>query len=300
MHREPLPWSEGARNAIEAMRTVTDHDGSLVVFSALRVILFETPVGACLLSYVLREHGIWPSLHSRTAYGPGDSRMLISEPLLELNVQYTAQQEGALQIGERHIAHQLVTDASDELVRLGVNTGLLEERVRLFELGPPFTEQELVGWHGLLDANVLIQGHDLNHIRWLEEAGSTPVVLWIGNSLLDEMDYLQSQGASKRVRSRSRHFIKDLLLPWVDAALKPEGAEIRPGEPVRLRVWPAVVTTGFRDTDHLDTALELRYRGVPLRIITWDGGVLVRAKARGIPVHMPSETWRLPDATPGP
>ncbi len=81
MASEPLPWSEGAKTVVSALRGRADADGVIWTTHALQAILFGTPVDSSLLSRALREDSLWPGLDSfmrgmMTASGLGAVHLL--------------------------------------------------------------------------------------------------------------------------------------------------------------------------------------------------------------------------------
>src|SRR2546425_869001 len=56
---------------------------------------------------------------------------------------------------------------------------------------------------------------------------------------------------------------------------------------------------GLRDTDHIEAALALNDRGVPVHLITADIGLMARARTAGVPTFHPRDQWAL-TAEPSP
>jgi hypothetical protein len=211
---------------------------------------------------------------------------------LEAMLEDEARAQGSRIVGERHIAGWLVR-MGDGLPRFGVTgTDRLVELPGQLELGPGFDQAWLRDrWHGLLDTAVIIQCVPVGDILWCDEVGSPAVVLWVGSSLLNELDELAYYHRTDRVRRRSQHF-RRWLSSRLTEAIEPGGVQIREG--VTLRVWAPPTAVGARDTDHLETAFALRELGVPLTIVTLDLGLQARAITSGVAAHLVSERWLLP------
>jgi hypothetical protein len=148
------------------------------------------------------------------------------------------------------------------------------------------------GWHGLLDRNIVLQYQDIDQIQWLSEARTDRVTLWIGLSLLNELERLRYAGDTRRIRDRAARFNKSTGRRQ-DEFLSTEGAPVREG--VIGRIWgPPGRQSGY-DSDHLDTARALRLRGVDIRVVTADTGFQLRARIEGFTWFEPDEKkWKLP------
>jgi hypothetical protein len=212
---------------------------------------------------------------------------------LDESIERTARDSGASVVREWHIAKWLEA-SSPHLASLGLaNIGELAVRVREIELGPGFDPTTIAErWHGSIDTTVIIQCHDLKDIKWQEEVGASQVVLWACLPLFNELDMLAyDHRKSQRVHERVRRFRK-----WVgtifEKARTDSGVEIRPG--VRLRIWGTDQSLGARDTDHLEAAALLHEKDVPVRIVTRDLGMRLRASLIGLPTHEISDRWWIP------
>jgi PIN domain len=288
-----IGWLDGAVAAIEAVKPHVRDDGTLYWRDALLGWLQRTKPNESAIGRALRDRAIWRQA-AETIRGqvPARSGVSFYEWLQEIEVR--AEREHARRVGERHIV-ALIPD--QELGYYGVDPAGLRVTVALMELGPEFPRNEIEGrWHGLVDANVIVQYQPLEQITWLQEVGAGSVTLWVTNSLLNELDGMKFYSDSPRVRDKARRF-SSWLSDHLDQALRPAGEPIRQG--VVLRVWAPAAASGSRDTDHLEAAFALLERAVPITIVTADTGLEARAKAAGVPVKKLQERWQLaPEPTP--
>ncbi len=181
---------------------------------------------------------------------------------------------------------------------MGLNPEAFQRLVREAELGIHFTNPELRRWwHGMIDANTIIQARPLDNIPWPQVAEHDRVMLWVAGTLLNELDGMTYYHNSARVRRRVRTFTR-FLRPRLEDALRPMGITLR-AEDVRLAVWAPAVMNGARDTDHLEAAIDMRERGLPIRLVTQDLGLAARAMTLGIEVFtLPDEWLEDPEPTP--
>jgi hypothetical protein len=293
----PLRWTENAKNVIAAIRQATDYRGFIWLADALMQILYVAPPGESILARALRDPDVWPGVHNfvtqeqdEGSKGQGFNRLDF-----ELNVEDLARNEKARHVGERHISQRLMGINRNYLEQRGLRVDRLERYVREAELGPEFPAEEINDrWHGLLDANIIIECRMLAEIKWQEEVDAKSVVLWVGGSLLDELDRLRYERRDSRVGKRVRTFYR-----WLsenggrrfDEALNTQGTAVRAG--VRLRIWAPLEVTEANDTGHLETALMLRERGVPITVVSQDYGMQARARYCGLPAHALSDKWLL-------
>jgi hypothetical protein len=291
-----LRWSSGAAALMTALRASATPEGFLHAEAAFYGLIFGPPVGTAITSGLLRDYayGLDPARTSRernNSVGPG-----VGVTGLELEIESAARLENCRTVGERHVIDVVIARLQGSGSPYLVQGDRLREAVREIELGHGFAPGELEGrWHGLLDTSVIIQGRDIDSIDWHEETHSREVVLWAGLSLLNELDLLGYTSRIDRVRNRVRLFVR-WLTPRLDEGTRPPGHLLRPG--TYLRVWGETALVGARDTDHLETALALRERGVAVELISFDLGMLGRAKLLGVPTHRLNDRWALP--APGP
>ena len=221
--------------------------------------------------------------------GPGYHPLQV-EHIMEAN----AREEGSRTVSERHLTKLIKEAWALQLAGWGIDAEVLDEYVRRMELGAEwFRAMIAASWHGFLDANTIIQGKDLGDILWLDETGQREVTLWITSSLLDELDRMKFYHGSKRVRKRATRFGK-WLAPQIEDAVKMRGPGIRIRDHVVLRVWAEGQKTTGHDTDHLETALDLRDRGIPVTMVTQDLALQARAAIAGVPVLRLTEKSLLP------
>lgn len=283
-----MPWSPGARAALEALRRVQDANGWVTVSAALIAWIDLPPPGTSAIHAALDGGQTWSMLHqyrllftgSRDAMGglgPGASRSL---SLWETEAEALAVREGALRVSERHIVG-VIGDVS--LREVGVVGPDLKRAVRDAELGGARVEPELMTWnHVALDLSALMEYLRPDQIAWEDVVGGPGVVLWLVASVLNELDETkrhESQKVAERARERGRW-----LWDQMPDATTPSGAAIRP-KGTRLRIWTPTTPTPFRDTDHLEAFAELKAIGYPIQIVTDDTLMAARAMAVGIPVR---------------
>lgn len=274
-----------------AIRVNAEHTNG-VPAAVLLGIVRDTPPGMSAIARALRNPRIWPirsqvasQYASSSGYGYGIGIEAIGT---EAEAERLARAETAWQVGERHVVAAL---PKDWFKAVGVDHDLLSWAVHVAELGPATLGDIQGRWHGLVDSNIVLQFHDLEHIDWLEETHEKAVTLWLGVSLLDELAHLEYESGSRRVRERAAAFAK-AVGRHLDALITPQGQPIRSG--VSLRVWSAPGVVGMRDDDHLQTARSLRMRSVPVNIVTADIGVQARARLAGFEVLQPRDKWKLP------
>jgi len=252
----------------------------------------DTLPGICLSGRFLRDPDIWSgaaqvisAAEERNSSWLGNGRSLFN---IEVNAERAALAEGSWLVEERHLLTAL---ADSDYAQLSVNEKMLRNAVAEAEKGPDLPASAFAGWHGLLDSNIVLQYQDIDQIKWLEETGAKRVTLWIGLSLLYELERLRYAGDTRRIRDRAARFNKTVGRRQ-DEFLSPDGAAIREG--VLGRVWgPAGRQSGY-DSDHLDTAQGLRLRGIDVRVVTADTGVQLRARIEGFQWTEPDEKWKLP------
>jgi PIN domain len=293
MNPVPMAWESTAVTLVNNLAvSAVLNSGSVYPRAAVLQILNGVPgstyVRHALLD-LLTQSGAWYLLESETGALDGPAyRPLVLEQIIE---DY-ARNEGSRTVGERHVTALFREAWSAQLAEIGIDAEALDEHVRNMELGPvAFREVVASCWHGLLDANILIQGKDIDHIHWDKETSQKRVLLWISSTLLDELDRIKFGHQSKRVRKRVTHFGR-WIAPQMESAVNGPGILIRSG--VALRVWTAGRATDGHDTDHLISALNMRDHGIPVVMVTQDLGLQARSIAAGVPVLALSEESMLP------
>jgi hypothetical protein len=253
----------------------------------------DTPPGVCLIGRFLRDSSIWSgagqifeAARTRNSSWLGNGRSLFQ---IEVEAERLARAEASWQVEERHL---LAAMQNSDFATLSLRGDLLRNAVADAEKGPELPSGAFGGWHGLVDSNIVLQYQDIEQIQWLSETRSDRVTLWIGLSLLNELERLRYAGDTRRIRDRAARFNKAVGRRQ-DEYLSAAGATLREG--VVGRVWgPPGHQSGY-DTDHLDTARSLRLRGIDIRIVTADTGVQLRARMDGFAWLEPDERkWKLP------
>lgn len=294
-----LEWTDGARNVyLAAAEAALPDSGRLVLKRTLGAIMARTAPDRSLIGRVLLAPDVWP-LDQRAHVVEIDDNLGAHPHIMYLAEQSEARarQDGLLRVGERHVADQIVAWWGADLRTLGLDPEMFQQQVRDAELGIHFTNQELARWwHGMIDANIIVQAKPIDNIVWPEVTQQPRVMLWIVSSLLNELDEMTYYHNKGYVRERAGAFTKDLRGRLEDA-LQPMGIELRTN--VRLAVWAPVAPAGMRDRDHLESAIELRERGLPIHVVTQDSSLAARALMRGIgTLSLPVGSMRPPAPTP--
>ncbi|MHB8503270.1 MAG: PIN domain-containing protein [Candidatus Acidiferrales bacterium] len=292
-----MPWSAGARAALDALRQVRNSDGYVSVASALVAWIDLPPSGVSAIHAALADGASWSMLShyrlvvsgSRDAMqglGPGSSRLLGH---WETEAEKLARAGGGLTVAERHV---LGVMTNQELRDVGLDGEHLKAAVRDLEIGAARVTPDLMPWnHVALDLSALIEYQRPDQIAWEEVIGAPGVVLWLVASVLNELDETkrhQNQKVADRARERGRW-----LWDHMATATTPAGAAIRP-KGSRLRIWAATSQTPFRDTDHLEAFAELKSIGYPIQIVTDDTLMAARALAIGMPARRLDSSAREP------
>ena len=201
-----LKWSEGSKNVLIALRGRTQPNGTIGIEDALRAIIFGTPPDGSVLNRALRDRAVWPQLDSFVqGQMSGGSVSGFSTHSIEIAAEEVAKKEGGRLVGERHLARVMFA-SPNSVERYAISRADLLKTVDRLELGEAFAPEEIEGrWHGMVDANIILQFHGLDEIDWKFEAQTKePVTLWIAGTLLNELDRLSYEGGTRRVRDRSR------------------------------------------------------------------------------------------------
>jgi hypothetical protein len=207
---------------------------------------------------------------------------------VEVEAEKLARAEASWQVEERHL---LGAFQGSDFATLSLVGDMLHSAVASAEKGPEFPPALFAGWHGLLDSNIILQYQDIDQIQWLAETHAERATLWIGLSLLNELERLRYASDSRRIRHRAAHFNKSIGRRQ-DEFLSAQGATLQEG--VIGRIWgPPGRQSGY-DEDHLDTARALRLRGIEIRVVTADIGFQLRARMEGFTWFEPDEAkWKL-------
>ena len=274
-----------------AIRQYAEHTSGLPA-PVLLGIVRDTPPGVSSIARALRNQKIWQirtqvanHYANSTGYRSGVGIEAIG---IEAEAERLARTEGAWEVGERHVLGAIPKNWFQDV---GIQIDPLLWAVHLAELGPAMLGDVAGRWHGLVDSNIILQFHDLAEVDWVEQAHHKPITLWLGVSLIHELEHVKYESGSRRARERAARFTKEVGRQ-LDDLIRPSGKEIRSG--VQLRLWEAPGVTGMRDDDHLQTARSLRMRGVPIVIVTADVGVQARARLAGFEILEPTDRWQLP------
>jgi len=295
-----ISWSPGAIAAMQAARARLDPNGRVSTINALLAWLDMPEPGQSALHAALRDGALWPNqAQARQAsltgfananWNPGSLR----EPgFWEVQAEEQARKEEVLRVGERH----LVAAMSDsEFQALSISPSVLRSRVRDFELGTlTLTQEQSQRIHLVPDTSALVEYVLPLHVIWsdaLNEPGAE-VQLWLVGSVLNELDELKRH-VNVKLADRARERGRWLWSLFPEAA-STTGCQLRAD--CWIRVWQSRSASPFRDTDHLEAALELRSLGVPVQVLTDDTLMLARASTVGMRVRRLDDKWRLAKAT---
>ncbi len=95
-------------------------------------------------------------------------------------------------------------------------------------------------------------------------------------------------------RGRVRVFNRGVR-PILALAPEPGGYELPGRSGTRLRVWVPPPSTGPPDERHLSAAEELLERGVPIKVVARDNGMVARAIYRGLETFEPTDDFDVPE-----
>jgi hypothetical protein len=304
-----IGWSPNAVAAVRAIRDAAMSPDGLVYARAAVAALARWPLpGESIIANGLRRADIWPDASrvieshntESTAYPLGDGIYFFQ---LESAAEQKAREQQARIVGERHVLAAIPTA---RWTMYNIRLDKLWAYVQRAELGAGFDPALIRDrWHGLVETSVIVQYDHIRTIPWLDQLHTRSqsieirkITLWVSGSVLNEIHLLTYSGDSERVRRKAREFGK-----WVSdnltAMLSDEGLSLQGNGAVRMRVWAPTSMAGLRDTDHLDAALALRDRGVPIHMVTADIGLAGRSRAIGVLTFQPSDEWALkPEPSP--
>jgi hypothetical protein len=290
-YENTLQWSPGAVAAYKAIRERALHDGTISLPEILSALAVDTLPNESVLGGVLRDPTIWPSVlryvRVQVAGGqPNLKSVMFNFVNLGFEVESKAREEKSHTVGERHIAKRLL-DASNEIAQFELNAQSVYRATHIRELGQEFEPELVLGWHGLIETNVIIEFRDLWEIDWVKEVGGKPVTLWITTALLDELEdmkYHRNERVAKRVAVFSRWFRKE-----VTTSERARGVALRDG--VTMRVWTPVLTAETPDTRHLEAALLLKDKNISVRVVTYDNLLTARCLQYGVEVFSLSDQY---------
>jgi hypothetical protein len=217
-----------------AIRQHAEHTNGLPA-PVLVGIVRDTPPGTSTIAQALRNPRIWPNraqvanhYANNTGYRYGTGIEAVGT---EAEAERIARSEAAWEVGERHVLAAIPRKWFEDV---GVQVDQFIRAVHIGELGPA-TLGELAGrWNGLIDTNIVLQFRDLKEIDWLGETKQTAVTLWLGVSLLDELEHLKYESGSRRARERAAKFTKEIGRQ-LGELMTTSGKQIRTG--VQVRLW---------------------------------------------------------------
>lgn len=292
-----LSWNSGALACYQALRGRLNYNGDIFLAELVSALTLDTLPTQSLIGRVLRDPAIWTpaNLGATMRATPFQADSTDNFSTFAFAVERIAREERARTVGERHIAKRLVEiGQNNRFGFLGLDAQRVHQEVRRLELGPEFSDAELAGWHGLIDTSIVLQSKDpFSKVNWrlvALTAKPTPVTLWLSTALLHELDAIPLYHRSDEVRIRARDFSR-----WLAAKLqKPEDVrEIQLGDGVRVKIWSAPLSDAPPDTQHIEAAMSLLDRRVPLVVVSHDNLMKVRALAEGLPIaDLPDDLLR--------
>lgn len=287
-----LSWTPGARACYAAIRGRLNDDGTVMLSDIVAALALDTVPNQTLLGQALLNPGIWLASQYATATRRQVPRQHDSSDNFggfAFAVERIAREDGSRSVGERHIAKRLVELGRDNRFGfLSLNPQAVYDEVRRLEIGLDLSNEELRGWHGLLDTNIILKSEkSFWDIDWREATGVrldfayNMITIWLSTVLLHELDAIPLYHRDPEVKRKAGAFTwelnKRLRTPQdVDLLLL--------AERVRIKFWRQPVTDAPPDSQHLEAARALRDRGVPVKLITGDSEMRVRGLAEGFEI----------------
>jgi hypothetical protein len=72
-------------------------------------------------------------------------------------VERIAREDGSRTVGERHIAKRVVEIGQNRFGFMSFDPQRVYDEVRRLEIGLDLSDEELKGWHGLIDTNIVLK-----------------------------------------------------------------------------------------------------------------------------------------------
>jgi hypothetical protein len=171
---------------------------------------------------------------------------------------------------------------------MSLNPQRVYEEVSKLEVGLDVGEEELKGWHGMIDTNIILKSDTkFWEIDWRKATGVRMdfayniITIWFSTVLLHELDAIPTYHRDPEIKRKAATFTA-----WLNSKLRtPQDVDLLMlAERVRIKFWRQPVTDSPPDSQHLEAARALRDRGVPIKIVTLDSEMRVRALAEGFEI----------------
>jgi PIN domain-containing protein len=287
-----LSWSPGALACYQAVRGRLNDDGTIYLGELISALTLDTLPGQSLLGRVLRDTTIWLALHNVTATKrPVPSRQDMTDNFsgFAFAVERIAREERSRSVGERHIAKRLVELGQNNAFGfIGLNPQPVYEEVRKLEVSLDLGEDELRGWHGMIDTNIILKSNrKFWEIDWRQATGVSmdfaynTITIWLSTVLLHELDAIPTYHRDPDIKRKAAAFTA-----WLNGKLRtPRDVDLLMlAERVRIKFWRQPLTDSPPDSQHLEASRALRDRGVPIKVVTLDSEMRVRALAEGFEI----------------
>ncbi len=183
---------------------------------------------------------------------------------MEIQAEAEARKDGARTVGERHIL--AVLEPLFKNSPFTIQGARIRQLVREAELGPSLELSAFADRRNLVvDASAAIEYRLPDVMDWAEVAGDPEPTLWLVPSVLRELDE-DKRSSNPRLRRRSRAFAR-WLWPLAKDGASATGVKLANGARLKMWVAPAI---GYRDEDHIESALVLAELGLQVTFLTDD------------------------------
>jgi hypothetical protein len=270
----------------QAIRGRLNGDGTINLSELLSALTLDTLPNQSLIGRVMRDATVWLAFNNVTATKRQVARQQDSTENFSgfaFAVERIAREDGSHSVGERHIAKRLVDIGQNRFGFLSFDPKRVYDEVRKLEIGLDLSEEELRGWHGMIDTNIVLKSDTpFWEIDWRKATGVgldwpyNLITIWLSTVLLHELDAIPTYHRDPDVRRKAVAFTK-----WLNSKLRrPQDVDLLVlAERVRIKFWRQPVTDLAPDSQHLEAARALRDRGVPIKVVTLDTEMRVRALA---------------------
>jgi hypothetical protein len=286
-----LSWNPGALACYQAIRGRLNDDGTIYLRQLVSALTLDILPNQSLIGRVLRDTSIWLAFNNVTATKRQVPEQLDSTDNFSgfaFAVERIAREDGSRTVGERHIAKRLVEVGQNRFGFMSLDPQRVYEEVRRLEIGLDLSDEELKGWHGLIDTNIILKSDKkFWEVDWRKATGvglNRPynlITIWLSTVLLHELDAIPTYHRDPEIKRKAATFTR-----WLNSKLgSPEDVDLLLlAERVRIKFWRQPVSDAAADSQHLEAARALRDRGVPIKLVTHDSEMRVRALAEGFQI----------------
>jgi hypothetical protein len=286
-----LSWNPGALACYQAIRGRLNDDGTIYLRQLVSALTLDILPNQTLIGRVLRDTSIWLAFNNVTATKRQVPEQLDSTDNFSgfaFAVERIAREDGSRTVGERHIAKRLVEVGQNRFGFMSLDPQRVYEEVRRLEIGLDLSDEELKGWHGLIDTNIILKSDKkFWEVDWRKATGvglNRPynlITIWLSTVLLHELDAIPTYHRDPEIKRKAATFTR-----WLNSKLgSPEDVDLLLlAERVRIKFWRQPVSDAAADSQHLEAARALRDRGVPIKLVTHDSEMRVRALAEGFQI----------------